>query len=153
MNSYYNLFCKLLRVRVSLIYLANDSYLVFFCLAKEVKGGSIKVVAKYGIITILDQSYDVCDLVKQIGKQCPLPAGLCVCTCVCVCVCTCTCVCVCTCTCVCVCVCVCVCARVCMCVCVCVCACIHVVLTHACALILILTYIFLLVQSFTAKSQ
>lgn len=53
-------------------------YLVFPCLAKEVKGGSIKVTAKYGIITILDQSYDVCDLVKQIGKQCPLAAGLCV---------------------------------------------------------------------------
>lgn len=46
-----------------------------FCLAKEVSGGTIKVVAKYGIITILDQSYDVCDLVKQIGKECPLPAG------------------------------------------------------------------------------
>ena len=46
-----------------------------FCLAKQVSGGSIKVVAKYGIITILDQSYDVCDLVQQIGRQCPLPVG------------------------------------------------------------------------------
>jgi len=33
------------------------------------------VVAKYGIITILDQSYDVCDLVKKLGKECPIPAG------------------------------------------------------------------------------
>ncbi|XP_065914004.1 putative phosphatidylglycerol/phosphatidylinositol transfer protein DDB_G0278295 [Dysidea avara] len=42
---------------------------------KEITGGKIKVVAKYGIITVLDQSYDVCDLVQQIGKQCPIPAG------------------------------------------------------------------------------
>ena len=45
-------------------------------LDKEITGGKIKVVAKYGIITVLDQSYDVCDLVQQIGKQCPIPAGI-----------------------------------------------------------------------------
>jgi len=44
-------------------------------LDKEINGGKIKVVAKYGIITILDQSYDVCDLVQEIGKQCPIPKG------------------------------------------------------------------------------
>ena len=37
------------------------------------------MVAKYGIITILDQSYDVCDIIKEVGKQCPIPAGVCVC--------------------------------------------------------------------------
>jgi len=34
------------------------------------------VIAKYDIVTILDQSYEVCDLVQQIGKQCPIPAGV-----------------------------------------------------------------------------
>ena len=33
------------------------------------------MVAKYDIVTILDESYDVCDLVQQIGKSCPLAAG------------------------------------------------------------------------------
>ena len=46
-----------------------------YILGKEITGGTIKVVAKYGIITILDESYEVCDLIQQIGKQCPIPKG------------------------------------------------------------------------------
>lgn len=52
---------------------------MFCCSEKEITGGTIKVVAKYGVITILDQSYDVCDILKEVGKQCPIPAGVCVC--------------------------------------------------------------------------
>jgi len=46
-----------------------------YILGKEISGGKIKVVAKYGIITILDETYDVCDIIQQIGKQCPIPVG------------------------------------------------------------------------------
>jgi len=42
---------------------------------KEIQGGKIKVEAKYEIITVLDKEYDLCDLVKEIGKECPIPAG------------------------------------------------------------------------------
>ena len=31
--------------------------------------------AKYGIITVLNKAYEVCDLVKEIGKECPIPKG------------------------------------------------------------------------------
>ena len=34
------------------------------------------MVAKYGIIVILDQSYDVCEIVKEVDKQCPIYAGV-----------------------------------------------------------------------------
>lgn len=44
-------------------------------LDKEITGGKIKVEAKYGIITVFDHEYDACDLLKQIGKECPIPAG------------------------------------------------------------------------------
>ena len=52
------------------------NFACFACTDKEISGGSIKVVAKYGIITILDQSYDVCDILKEINKDCPIPAGV-----------------------------------------------------------------------------
>ena len=42
---------------------------------KEIQGGKIKVEAKYEIVTVLDKEYDLCDLVKEIGKECPIPAG------------------------------------------------------------------------------
>lgn len=44
-------------------------------LSKQISGGTIKVVAKYGLITILDQEYNVCDLVQDINMTCPLAAG------------------------------------------------------------------------------
>ena len=51
------------------------------------------MVAKYNSIQVLNQAYDVCYLVKQLGRQCPISAGvLCVCVCACICVCVCVCV-------------------------------------------------------------
>ncbi|XP_065914741.1 putative phosphatidylglycerol/phosphatidylinositol transfer protein DDB_G0278295 [Dysidea avara] len=42
---------------------------------RQIAGGKIKVTAKYGFITVLNQSYDVCDFAKKMGKECPIPAG------------------------------------------------------------------------------
>ena len=36
----------------------------------------MKVSAKYGEISILDETLDLCDLVTQINKQCPLEKGI-----------------------------------------------------------------------------
>ena len=35
----------------------------------------MKVTVKIGIITVLDKSYDLCDVVKDAGKSCPFSAG------------------------------------------------------------------------------
>ena len=32
----------------------------------------MKVTVKYGIITILNKTYGICDVVKDAGKNCPL---------------------------------------------------------------------------------
>ena len=105
-------------------------FICIFCLAKEISGGTIKVVAKYGLITILDQSYDVCDLVQQINMTCPLAKGVCVRVCVrarvCVCVYVCSCM------------------RGCACVCVCALACAHV---HACACVYAFCLVFILCKA------
>ena len=42
---------------------------------KEIQGGKIKVKVKYEIFTVLDEEYDLCDLLKEIGKECPIPPG------------------------------------------------------------------------------
>ena len=33
------------------------------------------MLAKYYGITVLNQSYKVCNLAQRMGKQCPIPAG------------------------------------------------------------------------------
>ena len=42
---------------------------------EEVTSGSVKVKAKYGILTVYDQTLDLCDLVKDINDTCPIKAG------------------------------------------------------------------------------
>ena len=49
---------------------------LFHYIDKEITGGKIEVVTKYSIITVLDQSYNECDVVQQISKQCPIPVGI-----------------------------------------------------------------------------
>lgn len=47
---------------------------------KQISAGSkVKVQVKYNFIKLLNQEYDVCYLIEQLGKQCPIPAGVCVC--------------------------------------------------------------------------
>ena len=53
----------------------NSLQCCHFILDRQIAGGKIKVTAKYGFITVLNQSYDVCDFAKKMGKECPIPAG------------------------------------------------------------------------------
>lgn len=46
---------------------------------KQISAGSkVKAQVKYNFIKLLNQEYDVCYLIEQLGKQCPIPAGVCV---------------------------------------------------------------------------
>lgn len=49
--------------------------ILYFWLEKEISGGTIKLVAKYYFIKVFSKTYNVCDLLKQMGGQCPIPAG------------------------------------------------------------------------------
>lgn len=44
-------------------------------LLEEVTSGEMKVNLKYGNIPIVDETLDLCDLVTQINKECPLKKG------------------------------------------------------------------------------
>ena len=39
---------------------------------EEVTGGEVKVELKYGIIPIYSETLDLCELLKQIGQDCPV---------------------------------------------------------------------------------
>ena len=49
--------------------------LVYFLSGKKITGGKITVTAKYKFIQVLNEVYDTCYLVDQMGRQCPIPAG------------------------------------------------------------------------------
>ena len=42
---------------------------------EEVTGGTAQITVKFGVITVLNKSYALCDIVKKEGKTCPIPAG------------------------------------------------------------------------------
>ena len=47
--------------------------LIFVFTGELVKGGNVSVTVKIGILPEINESYDLCDLVKsQLGKTCPL---------------------------------------------------------------------------------
>ena len=48
--------------------------LIFFT-AEQVTSGTVKVAVKYSIITILNKSYALCDLLVQAGTKCPVAPG------------------------------------------------------------------------------
>lgn len=39
------------------------------------KGSKVQVSIKYGFVTLIDSSYDLCDLVGKYGTVCPVPGG------------------------------------------------------------------------------
>ena len=43
--------------------------------SEEITGGTVKIVVKYSIITVLNKSYSLCDLLSQTGQKCPVAAG------------------------------------------------------------------------------
>jgi hypothetical protein len=42
---------------------------------EQVTGGNVQVTAKYGIIPILDKTYDLCALLPDIQQKCPVTPG------------------------------------------------------------------------------
>ena len=48
----------------------------YFLLEKQISGGKITLLAKYNSIQVFNEVYDACYLVKQLGRQCPIPAGV-----------------------------------------------------------------------------
>ena len=47
-----------------------------FLLEKQISGGKITLLTKYNSIRVFDEVYDACYLFKQLGRQCPIPAGM-----------------------------------------------------------------------------
>jgi hypothetical protein len=45
-----------------------------FTLKEEVTGGNVAIKMKWGEFPIYDQTINLCDLIKDVGKECPLPA-------------------------------------------------------------------------------
>ena len=43
--------------------------------AEQVTAGTVKIVVKYSIITVLNKSYSLCDLLAQAGTKCPVAPG------------------------------------------------------------------------------
>jgi len=48
---------------------------ISYYIDKPITGGKFKITTKFGIVTVLDEEYEVCDLIQQIGKKCPIPTG------------------------------------------------------------------------------
>lgn len=46
-----------------------------FTTEEEVTSGEVALKLNYGVIPIVDESLDFCDLITQINKQCPLQKG------------------------------------------------------------------------------
>lgn len=44
-------------------------------LVEQVTSGTVKVTLSYGSVPLVDETLDLCDLVTQIHKQCPLQTG------------------------------------------------------------------------------
>ena len=42
---------------------------------EEVTSGEVKIKLNYGKIPIVDETLDMCDLITEIGKSCPVKAG------------------------------------------------------------------------------
>lgn len=48
---------------------------MIFGLEEQITSGHIQVKIKYGIITVYDETLDLCDIGEQAGLTCPLAAG------------------------------------------------------------------------------
>lgn len=48
---------------------------LFLHVVEEVTSGNVKVSLNYGTIPVVDETLDLCDLVTQVDKQCPLQKG------------------------------------------------------------------------------
>ena len=46
-----------------------------FASEEQITSGQITVKIKYGIITVYDETLDLCDIAEQAGLTCPLAAG------------------------------------------------------------------------------
>ncbi|KAL5467694.1 hypothetical protein EMCRGX_G031957 [Ephydatia muelleri] len=44
-------------------------------LSEQVTSGTVKIVVKYSIITVLNKAYALCDLLSQAGQKCPVAPG------------------------------------------------------------------------------
>ena len=47
-----------------------------FVADEEVTGGSVKVSFMYGFLPIYKHTFDICELLQKVQKDCPVPKGI-----------------------------------------------------------------------------
>lgn len=50
-------------------------YTSLYSTAETVTGGKVSIKVKLSFITVLNKDYDLCDMVKESGKSCPLESS------------------------------------------------------------------------------